>query len=58
MLFVFKVRSTTREVFVIDVMEAKLANHGVFTRWHAKMQRLNQHNIGGPMGSHPPLVAT
>jgi len=31
----FKVRSTTKEVFVADVMDVTLANHEVFTWWHA-----------------------
>jgi len=30
----FKVWSTTKEVFVIDVMDATLTNRGVFRRWH------------------------
>jgi hypothetical protein len=32
----FRVWGTTKEVFVVDVMEATLANHKVFTRWHAQ----------------------
>ncbi len=43
---------------MIDVMEATLANHGVFTHWHAKMHRLHWHDIGGPMGFHPLPVVT
>ncbi len=31
----FKVRSTTREVFVADAMEATLANYKIFTHRHA-----------------------
>jgi hypothetical protein len=31
----FRVQGTIREVFVADVMDATLANCGVFTQWHA-----------------------
>jgi len=31
-----KVRSTTKEVFVANVMEATLVNHGVFTHQHTQ----------------------
>ncbi len=31
----FKVRGTTKEVFMVDVMDATLANHEVFTQCHA-----------------------
>jgi hypothetical protein len=31
----FRVRSTIKEVFVADVMDVALANHGIFTRRHA-----------------------
>ncbi len=31
----FKVRGTTREVSVADVVDTTLANHGAFTRWYA-----------------------
>ncbi len=30
-----RVQSTTKEVFVADVVDITLANRGVFTRWHA-----------------------
>ncbi len=32
----FRVRRTTKEVFVANVMEATLANHKVFTHQHAQ----------------------
>jgi hypothetical protein len=31
----FRVRGTTREMFVVDVMEVTLANREIFTQWHA-----------------------
>jgi hypothetical protein len=31
----FKIQRTTKEVFVADVMDVTLANHGVFMQWHA-----------------------
>jgi len=31
----FKVRGTTREVFVVDAMDTSLANCKVFTQWYA-----------------------
>jgi hypothetical protein len=30
----FKVRGTTKEVFVVDIMHTTLANLGVFMQWH------------------------
>jgi hypothetical protein len=31
----FRVRGTTRQVFVVDVVDATLANRGIFTQWYA-----------------------
>jgi hypothetical protein len=32
----FKVRNTTRDLFMANVMDATLANHGAFTHRHAQ----------------------
>ncbi len=53
----FRVRGTTRDVFVVDVMDAQLANHGVFMQWHAYdaevtlMQYMKTNGIPSPFGS-------
>jgi len=44
-------------VFVVDVMDAQLANHGVFMQWHAYdaevtlMQYMKTNGIPSPFGS-------
>jgi len=30
----FRVQGTTKEVFMVDVMDVALTNHGDFMRWH------------------------
>jgi hypothetical protein len=54
----FRVRGTTREVFMVNVMEATLANHGVFTPRHAKGAKIASMRYKRANGSHPLPIMT
>jgi hypothetical protein len=53
----FRVQGTNREVFVTNVVDAKLANCGVFMQWHthdvkvASTWYMNANGIPSPFGS-------
>jgi hypothetical protein len=53
----FRVQGTTKEVFVVDVMDATLANRMVFIRWHthdakvASMQYKRANEVPSPFNS-------